>query len=195
MLIFESEIVDDYINEIQSILSIKNKTLTPLYENLMTLVADVETTDNPIYDMLDNLLEEKSLSNIESKLSNRNKIKKHLLTKKESIVSESTKNFTQNEKLLVTLLTTEFNNKFTDNLSESDKKEFNEIITLTSEQLDENFNTTKNDVLKRLDFLLNENYSEDYIEKLKEVKEQINTEDFVPNRLNYYKLNQLHKDL
>lgn len=193
--ITESGMIDDYINEVESLLKSKNETLQPLYESLSVLVYGVEYVENPVYSMLDNLLEEKSLSNVDLRLKNKQDIKNHL-QKEKTTVTESKMDYTSNERLLSTLLTTEFNNTYTNSLTESEKELFEEIINFTPTELTENYNQIKKQLTEKLSSLILETKDDiSYQDKLNEVKKQIDTEMLDSTRFNYVKLKQLNQSL
>ena len=192
-VISDESIVDLYINESETLLKEKLKTIREVQSELENLLKDVElVNENKIYSLLDNLTESTNLNNVEEKIKTKSEIKKHLLTNKNT-VTESSSVFVSNENLLLAVLTNDFNNKYTDFLSEDEKKTFKEIVNLSEDELDGKFVELKEGVITKLDSLISGDPEVD--NKINETKDKIMNENFKSNKINYLTILDLNNSL
>ena len=152
-------------------------------------IADVKV---PIYNDLDVLLEDDSLSNIDKKLIAKKNLLKHLLTeKKEDIVENSV--IVQNENLYHSLLVNNFNLVFENELTEDEKKEFNEFISISEQEINTRMQTIKEEILSKTSKLLTEDADSTLRQKIEDVKKEVSI--MTPTKYNLYRLSQLNSNL
>jgi hypothetical protein len=149
-------------------------------------------TTNELYESLDILSEKDSLSNIEKKVIAKNKLVKHLTTKKEIMESKET-TLVPNETLLNAVLANNFNALYSNTLSESQKEELKNILSISYEDLITKSNELAESVIKQVSTLLSESNDVDLSNKLNAVKDEVT--QMSPSRYNYYRLNELKNGL
>lgn len=149
---------------------------------------------NELYKNLDVLLEEDSISTIKKKLNAKiDLIEYFLKNKKTEKISESLKP-TVNNKLLMSLLVSNYNTVYDITLSEEEKQELKKIINeVNHSNIESKVNELKEELLNQINKNLQEEKNEELIEKFKIVKEEIS--NITPSRYNYYKLNSLKNGL
>lgn len=193
------ELTDDstaklYVENMEPFLIEKTKKVKPMLENISEKLSDVDSENDEIYECIDILSENTTLLNLEKKVVAKNKLIQFIKTKKEKEIEEEQPNiFTENTKLLSAVLTNNFNSNFQKLMSEEEKQEFKKIATLSNEEIINEMNTIKNELLEKLDNLLNENKNTELTEKLNSTKEQVINSS--PTKYNYYKLTQLKNGL
>lgn len=191
--ISDESIIDQYITESEKQLKEKIVQIKDLQEELESLLKDVEVVnENSVYSLLDSLTENTNLNNLEEKIETKTKIKKHLLSTKEKL-NENSPNFINNENLLLTKLTHDFNNKYSDFLSEDEKKTFCDIVNMNETELNDNFNTLVETTVEKLNTL--KTGEPDIDVKIEETKEKILNENFKPNKVNYLTILDLNNSL
>jgi hypothetical protein len=184
-----------YLNNLKDVLSEKFELITETSNKIEKLLPkDIEYEYNSIYEGLDLLSIKFDLNNIVKKHESVDLLENHLITDKEEIIEESNNMYTKNEKLLKTILVNNFNILYENNLDETEKKLFKEIISINESDLKVNFNLLKEDILKKLDNIIKENHDEILNEKIKEVKDEVLLNSKV-NKLNYLKLKDLSNDI
>jgi rRNA-processing protein FCF1 len=153
---------------------------------------NTEIISNDIYDALDTLSESDKLSNIEKKVIAKKKLVDHLTTKKE--ISESKDStLVPNETLLNAVLANNFNVLYTNTLSESQKEELKNILSIPYEELLTKTSELKESVLSKVDSLLIESNDNELKNKLDSVKKEVN--GMSPSKYNYYRLTELKNGL
>ena len=194
----ENKYIDDpetaklYVDEISKILNGNNKTIKKVCNVLSEKLNDVIVEENKLYDALDQLLDIDSLRNVETKVKSKKKIIEIITTEKKVKLTETTK-FTENETLLFSILSNNFNAYFDEVLNEEEKNELKEMISLTEEDVNIKMKELKENLLLKIESILNEGNNESLIEKLNEVKKDvINSEN---SKYNLYKLKNLLTDL
>lgn len=188
----DESLIDLYINETESLLKSKLKDIQEIQNELEVLLKDVEVVnENKVYSLLDNLTESTTLNNVEEKIRNKSNIKKHLQKPKE--LNENSSVVINNEKLLLTVLTDNFNNKFTDFLSEDEKKTFTDIVNLSENELNEKFVTLRESTLSKIESLISGDSEID--SKINETKDKIMNESFKPTKINYLAILDLNNSL
>ena len=161
-------------------------------ESLNKKLGDEEVTTNELYESLDILSEKDSLSNIEKKVIAKKKLVEHLITKKEITESKET-TLVPNETLLNAVLANNFNALYSNTLSESQKEELKNILSISYDDLITKSNELAESVIKQVSTLLSESNDTDLSNKLKAVKDEVS--QMSPSRYNYYRLNELKNGL
>ena len=161
-------------------------------ESLNKKLGDEEVTTNELYESLDILSEKDSLSNIEKKVIAKKKLVEHLTTKKEITESKET-TLVPNETLLNAVLANNFNALYSNTLSESQKEELKNILSISYDDLITKSNELAESVIKQVSTLLSESNDTDLSNKLKAVKDEVS--QMSPSRYNYYRLNELKNGL
>lgn len=183
-----------YVENMEPFLIEKIKKVKPMLETMSEKLSDVNVQNNEIYECIDILSENTTLLNLEKKVIAKNKLIQYIKTKKEKELEEEPSNiFTENTKLLSAVLTNNFNSNFQKLMSEEEKQEFKKIASLNNEQIINEIDSIKNELLNKLDSLLNESKDSELIEKLNNTKEQVINSS--PTKYNYYKLTQLKNGL
>ena len=161
-------------------------------ESLNKKLGDEEVTTNELYESLDILSEKDSLSNIEKKVIAKKKLVEHLTTKKEITESKET-TLVPNETLLNAVLANNFNALYSNTLSESQKEELKNILSISYDDLITKSNELAESVIKQVSTLLSESNDTDLSTKLNAVKDEVS--QMSPSRYNYYRLNELKNGL
>lgn len=169
------------------------KKLNTFCESLDKKLSNVEVDNNELYEALDQLAVEDSLSNLEKKIVAKKKLIEHLTTKKslEKIVENKT--YTANENLLHAVLVNNFNSLYENTLSEGDKQALKGILDLNGEELLTKTSELKESILSKVENILSESKDGDLTTKLQSVKNEVNTME--PSKYNYYRLTQLKNGL
>jgi len=161
-------------------------------ESLNKRLGDEEVTTNDLYESLDMLSEKDTLSNIEKKVIAKQKLVKHLTTKKQIKESKET-TLVPNETLLNAVLANNFNVLYNQTLSESEKEELKNILSIPYEELLSKTNELKESILDKVSTLISESNETDLSNKLNTVKDEVT--QMYPSRYNYYRLNELKNGL
>ena len=185
------ELARQYVNEIAIMIKDKSKKLSDFNRSLEKKLGDVITEVNDVYESLDVLAEEDTLSNIDKKLIAKNKLVNHLRSNKNFI--EKTTTIVENENLLNAVLTNNFNILFTESLDKQQKKELLNILSLSNDELINRFTILKEDIESTIGNLITEDTNTDLKDKLTKVLEEASLMDV--NKYNYYKLTQLKDGL
>jgi len=161
-------------------------------ESLNKRLGDKEVTTNDLYESLDILSEKDSLSNIEKKVIAKKKLVEHLTSKKEITELKET-TLIPNETLLNAVLANNFNVLYSNTLSESQKEELKNILSIPYDELIIKSNELSESIINQVSTLISESNETDLINKLKVVKDEVNP--MYPSRYNYYRLNELKNGL
>jgi len=182
-----------FVEGLEPMLVEKSKTIgkdsIELYESLMDVVVE----NNELYSCLDILSENESITNLLKKIEAREKLVDFLTTKKEKVAIEESSVKIENEKLLNTVLVNNFNIKYGDFLTGEDKNVFENIVSMSNEDLINETNTIKSELTNKIESLLNESTDDSMIKKLNDVKSEINQKEIT--KFNYFKLIELRKGL
>ena len=161
-------------------------------ESLDKKLTDVNITANELYESLDALSESDKLSNIEKKVIAKKKLVEHLTSKKE--VNESIDTTTiGNETLLHAVLANNFNVLYSNTLSESQKEELKNILSISYDDLITKSNELSESILSKVDSLLIESSDNELKIKLDNVKKEVS--GMSPSKYNYYRLTELKNGL
>jgi hypothetical protein len=161
-------------------------------ESLNKKLGNEEVITNELYGSLDILSEKDSLSNIEKKVIAKKKLVEHLTTKKEITESKET-TLVPNETLLNAVLANNFNALYSNTLSESQKEELKNILSISYDDLITKSNELAESVIKQVSTLLSESNDTNLSTKLNAVKDEVS--QMSPSRYNYYRLNELKNGL
>jgi hypothetical protein len=161
-------------------------------ESLNEKLGLVEITTNELYESLDVLSEKDSLSNIEKKVVAKKKLIDHLTTKKEINESKDS-TVVPNETLLQAVLANNFNVLYSNTLSESQKEELKNILSIPYEDLIGKTGDLKESIINQVTTILSESSDTDLSTKLRAVKDEVS--QMTPSRYNYYRLTELKNGL
>lgn len=188
----DKEIANLYVEQLSDILKTKSGKLKDFCKKLDESLNNVNTEENDLYNILDQLSEEDNLNNLDKKVISKRKLVEHLLSKKNLKESENTKH-TYNENLLHAVLANNFNVLYGNSLTESQKEEFKTIMSLSNEDIVTKTGELKESLNDRINNLLSESTETDIIQKLNKVREEVNNK--TTSRLNYYRLVELKNGL
>ena len=202
MYLFYEEIENKYIDDketaqlfVEGVINILKQQVGDLSNFCTSLnkMINVETiNENEIYNSLDILIEKDSLSNIEKKVNAKKNLVNHLTTKKE-IKESKDSTLIPNENLLNAVLTNNFNALYSNTLSESQKEELKNILSIPYDEIITKTTELKESIVSQVSTLLSESNETDLINKLNAVKDEVN--QMFPSRYNYYRLNELKNGL
>jgi hypothetical protein len=161
-------------------------------ESLHNKLGNVEVKINELYESLDILSERDSLSNIEKKVIAKKKLVEHLITKKKITESKDT-TLVPNESLLNAVLTNNFNVLYSNTLSESEKEELKNILSISYDDLIIKSNELHESILEKVSKLISESNDIDLTTKLNKVKDEVN--QMTTSKYNYYRLTELKNGL
>ena len=161
-------------------------------ESLNNKLGDIEINTNELYESLDMLSEKDTLSNIEKKVIAKQKLVKHLTTKKQIKESKET-TLVPNETLLNAVLANNFNVLYNQTLSESEKEELKNILSISHDELITKSNELVESIINKVTTLISESNDTDLSNKLNAVKDEVSK--MYPSRYNYYRLNELKNGL
>jgi hypothetical protein len=161
-------------------------------ESLNNKLGDIEIETNELYESLDTLSEKDTLSNIEKKVIAKKKLVNHLTTKKEIQESKGS-TLVPNESLLQAVLANNFNVLYSNTLTESQKEELKNILSIPYDELISKSNELSESIINQVSTLLSESNDEDLSNKLKSVKDEVNK--MSPSRYNYFRLTELKNGL
>jgi hypothetical protein len=182
-----TEVAGDYINEMVTLYeNTVNKIVPADLKKIKDWVNNSSVVENS-YEVIDNLLSSGVL-NLESKISSK-KIITETITKKPVTEKEVVK---VPLSTMVTMANKTITN-YIDNLNESEKKEFNELLSIEDSVLEPKYSTIKESVVERLQTIYNQNHDRSTRKSITETIEKISTEKY--DKLNYYKLKNLHDNL
>jgi hypothetical protein len=202
MYLFYEEIENKYIDDketaqlfVEGVINILKQQVGDLSNFCTSLnkMINVESiNENEIYNSLDTLTENDSLSNIEKKVKAKKKLVEHLTTKKE-IKESKDSTLIPNENLLNAVLTNNFNVLYSNTLSEQQKEELKNILSLSQEELLTKTTELKESIINQVSTLISESNETDLSTKLMKVKDEVN--EMFPSKLNYYRLTELKNGL
>jgi hypothetical protein len=194
----ENKYIDDketaqlYVEGVAGILKQQMDEISNFCTSLDKLINVETISENEIYNSLDILIENDSLSNIEKKVKAKKKLVEHLTTKKEITESKDT-TLVPNETLLNAVLANNFNVLYSNTLSESEKDELKNILSLPYDELIGKTTELKESITTQVTSLINESKDSELLTKLNKVKEEVT--GMFPTRYNYYRLIELKNGL
>jgi len=185
------DILDDYVNEsFDTLKSVLNSQESKLKEVNMWVSENLtEGVDNS-YSDIDTVIYNTSVKNLEKVLESKNNIKKTL---SESVKSKSV-NETVNLPLstMLKISTNTFNKEY-ENISEEEKNELKQLLSLDKKQLVEEIEKSKSVVIEKLTTKLNESADSELSEKVNQTISKINESEI--SLVSLYKLRQLETGL
>ena len=167
-------------------------SLNMFCESLNTKLGEIEVETKELYESLDMLSEKDSLSNIEKKVIAKKKLVEHLTTKKE-IKESKDSTIVPNETLLQAVLTNNFNVLYSNTLSESQKEELKNILSISYDDLITKSNELQESIINQVSTLLSESNDSDLTTKLNKVKDEVS--QMTTSKYNYYRLTELKNGL
>jgi hypothetical protein len=167
-------------------------SLNMFCESLNTKLGEVEIETKELYESLDMLSEKDSLSNIEKKVIAKKKLVEHLTTKKE-IKESKDSTVVPNETLLQAVLANNFNVLYSNTLSESQKEELKNILSISYDDLITKSNELQESIINQVSTLLSESNDPDLTTKLNKVKDEVS--QMTTSKYNYYRLTELKNGL
>jgi len=191
MYIEDKKLAEAYVKNVETLLKDKTKSISKFCKTLDKKLGGENLVEVELYKNLDLLTEDDSLKNVDKKMLGRGKLVEHLTTKKELV--ESTHEFTKNENLLHVVLTHEFNSKFENSLTEDEKKELKKLVSITSDELINEFGVLKEEIVSKINCLITEEENDEIKGKLTTALTEANR--MPPTKYNYYKLQQLKNGL
>ena len=179
-------IVDEYINESTKLFENTINKLTESDFNKISMWVKNDKTDNK-YEMVDSLFSSGILT-IESRIKSKKLISESLL--RQPIKEDEVVNIPISSMISMANNTI---SKFVDNLNESEKKEFNQLLSVDDTELEPKYSTIKESVVSKLTSIRRENTDYQVGKRINETITKLETEKY--NKLNYYKLKSLYENL
>jgi len=181
-----------YVETLEDVLKEKMVNLNQFCHRINNAMNQEDIYESEIYEALDTLTEDDTLSNIENKVKSKTKLVEHLTTKKETVEnSEST--VVPNESLLQAVLTNNFNVLYSNTLSESQKEELKNILAIPYDELSSKTEELKESIVNQVGTILSESNDTDLTTKLNKVKDEV--QNMKLSRYNYYRLTELKNGL
>jgi|TARA_R110002153_G_scaffold195476_1_gene348853 hypothetical protein len=185
------DIVDDYVNEcVETIKVILTTESTKLKEVNMWVSEGLKTNSDNNYTNIDTVVYSSSIKNLEKVLECKNTIKKLLGESEE--VSKVTESVNIPLSSMLKIATNTFNREYGD-ISEEEKKELKNLLSLSKTELAEEITISKSIVLEKLSEKVNESNDEDLNNRVNETINRINKSEISLTSL--YKLKQLEHGL
>ena len=185
------DIVDDYVNEcVETIKGILTTESTKLKEVNMWVSEGLKTDSDNNYTNIDTVVYSTSIKNLEKVLECKNTIKKLLGETEE--VTKVTESVNIPLSSMLKIATNTFNREYGD-ISEEEKKELKNLLSLSKTELTEEITISKGVVLKKLTEKVNESNDEDLNNRVNETINRINKSEISLTSL--YKLKQLEHGL
>jgi hypothetical protein len=186
------DLVNDYINESveysQILVENNNKELSRInsWINRIDLHGDVKN----IYETIDNVIYNNSIKNLENILESKKQISKTISTPKKEVTIKESINLPLETMLKVA--NSKLNDEIT-NLSESEKNDIKEIVSLSKTELENRMENLKECIIENLKVKINESTESDLKNTIEKTVNKIQNSpvDFY----NYYKLRQLQEGL
>jgi hypothetical protein len=185
------DILDDYVNEsFDTLKSILKTQESNLKEVNMWVSENLTKGVKNSYSDIDMVIYNTSVKNLEKVLESKNRIKKTL--------GESVKTNSINEivnlplSTMLKITTNTFNKKY-ENISEEEKNELKQLLSLNKKQLVEEIEKSKSVVIEKLTTKLNESTDSELSEKVNQTISKINESE--TSLISLYKLKQLEVGL
>ncbi len=181
-----------YVETLEDILKSKSANLEQFSFRINKAMNQEDIYESEVYEALDALTEDDTLSNIESKVKSKTKLVEHLTTKKESNQTNEGV-VVPNESLLQAVLTNNFNVLYSNTLSESQKEELKNILAIPYDELSSKTTELKESIVNQVGTILSESSDADLTTKLNKVKDEVQSMKL--SRYNYYRLTELKNGL
>ena len=185
------EISDDYVNEsVEAIKKILTTESIKIKEINMWVSETLKNESDNQYKDIDTIVYNDSVRNLEAVLECKNTIKK-LLSENEE-VTKVTESINIPLSSMLKIATNTFNREYGD-ISEEEKKELKNLLSLSKSKLTEEITISKSIILKKLTEKINESNDEDLNTKVNQTINRINESEISLTSL--YKLKQLEQGL
>jgi hypothetical protein len=191
--ISDKETAKLYVEGLSTMLVQNKESFNLFCESLNKTLDNGEIINNEIYEALDTLTESDKLSNIEKKVIAKKKLVEHLTKTKKEITESKDATLVPNETLLNAVLANNFNVLYSNTLSESQKEELKNILSIPYEDLVNKTVELKESIVNQVSALLSESNDTELSNKLNVVKDEVTL--MSPSRYNYYRLNELKNGL
>ena len=179
-------IVDDYINEsIKLFENTINKLTTSEVNVISNWVKNVKSENK--YDTIDSLFSTGVLT-IENRIKSKKLISESLVT-----IPKKTKEVVNVPISTMVNMANKTISSYIDNLNESEKDEFNRLLSVDDSELKTKYSTIKESVVGKLNTMYNQNHDRSTRMAINETIEKLSTEKY--DKLNYYKLKSLYENL
>jgi len=186
------DLVNEYLNESLEYSQILVENNKNLLKKVSSWINTLDLHENPKnkYESIDNIIYNNSIKNLESILESKKEISKILTTKKTNSVANESINLPLDTMLKVA--NSKLNQKIS-NLSENEKKDLKEIVSLSKDELELRMERLKESIVESLKMKLNESNEKDLNNTIEKTVSKIQNSpvDFY----NYYKLKQLQEGL
>jgi len=190
--ITEEKYAKEYINESIDLLRSKVSKLKknlPIFDSIISRkLKNKKLESNTIYESLDYLIFKTGIKSIDKRINSKKTLVESL--KNNSTGLKLKKGLSP--KILAKTLANTFNNEFK-NLNESEKKLFDEVISLDNKNISLTFDKEKKGILENINSLINETKEQQVLTRLVETKNTILT--MGSNRKNLLSIKQLSQDL
>lgn len=181
------DIANDYINEMVTLYENTVNKIIPSDLKKIKVWAEKSSTVENNYEIIDNLLSGGVL-NLESKINSK-KIISETITKQPTVDKDIVK---VPLSTMVTMANKTISN-YIENLDESEKKEFNKMLSVDDSELEPKYFEIKENVVEKLNTIFNQNHDHSTRKTITETIEKISNEKY--DKLNYYKLKSLYDNL
>jgi hypothetical protein len=177
-----------FVNHIIPLLQEHYSKVIPEIKLINKLIGNKSIEKNIVYENLDILSEPDNLENVDKKIIAKLSIIEHLIKPKE-IINDQDIPIIKNETLLQTVLSNNFNAFYDNILNEDQKSELRQILSLSNEDIENNFTILKEEMVSKLNKLLEEENDLSVKNKINDVLKELTTMNI--SKFNYYKLTQL----
>lgn len=181
-----------YVETVEPLLIDKAQSIRTICEELSKTIGEIEFEKNDLYECLDTLSQKSNLNNLDQKVLAKKKIIEYLKTKKQLKESEA-KTYTSNENLLHAVLANNFNVLYNNTLDKESKDKLKNILSIKEDELNAKVKELSENIINKVNSLINESSENELTEKLEKVKKEIN--GMSPTKYNYYRLTQLENGL
>lgn len=186
-----TDIVDEYLNEsIETIKNIVETQKDKLKEVYMWISENVKENSINNYSDIDTVVYNTSVRDLEKVLESKNTIKKLILTKDTNNTVSESLNIPLSSMLKIA--TNTFNKEY-GNISEDEKKELKDLLSLDKDTLVEEIEKSKSVVLSKLSEKINESNDKELNDKVNQTISRINESE--NSLVSLYKLRQLERGL
>jgi hypothetical protein len=181
-----SDIANDYINESIEYSQILIESQTSYLQKLNSWINSWNKKNVNNYSDIDNVIYMKGIKNLESVLESKKNIKNNLIKESKKEIQNESFNLPISS---VVKIANESLKKELTHLNENDRKELDEILKMSGDQLKLKFNETKNIVLNNLKSSINESKDDELKVAINKTINKIMESKC--NHYDYYKLKKL----
>lgn len=188
---FSKEMADEYLNisveKLKEIFQKEDKNLVKLNEWINKVSK--EKVENDYADIDTVVYMNNSVKNLEKLVESSLRIKK-LISDKSEVKETKTINLPLSS--MIKVGTNIFNNRFSD-ITESEKKELNNLLSMDKKTLEAQINESKKNVIEKLKSTLNESEDKELHNKIHNTIEKINDSEI--SFLTLYRIKELEKEI